>query len=197
MIDKTPPDWPEGTLLQRRAIFVYEGARMQAMAANAPIVPEPWSLRDAAFRNQFRDIITKQCGPDRFTDPKEAHDSWWRKYEEMGWVYGEVRDADAKTHPDMVPFDQLDPRERDKDAVFLVLCDIARLWIIDHDTKEITPKKTCSKCHRERTLGDPSHLMDAYDYSPMQVATGQPLGWYSHDDGEICPECMTSTLRDQ
>jgi hypothetical protein len=29
----------------------------------------------------------------------------------------------------------------------------------------------------------------------MQVITGQPLGWYSGEDRELCPECMTKTLR--
>lgn len=51
----------------------------------------------------------------------------------------------------------------------------------------------CSMCRRERTLNG----MDAYDYNPIQVVTGKPLGWYSGDDGEVCPECMTSTLRNQ
>jgi len=48
---------------------------------------------------------------------------------------------------------------------------------------------TCSSCGRERTLED------AYDYNPIQVVTGRPVGWYSGDDGEVCPECMTATLR--
>lgn len=55
--------------------------------------------------------------------------------------------------------------------------------------------QTCSLCRRERTLADPAHPMDAYDYTPMQVMTGQPLGWYSGDDGEVCPECMTKNLQ--
>lgn len=54
---------------------------------------------------------------------------------------------------------------------------------------------TCSSCQRERTLGTPDHPMDPYDYSPVQVITGQPLGWYSGGDGEVCPECMTKTIR--
>ena len=53
---------------------------------------------------------------------------------------------------------------------------------------------TCSICRRTRTLGDGEHPMDAYDYSPMQVITGQPLGWYSGDDGEVCPEDMAKTM---
>lgn len=51
------------------------------------------------------------------------------------------------------------------------------------------PLPTCGSCGRERTLSD------AYDYNPLQVVTGQPLGWYSDDDGEICPECMERVIR--
>lgn len=56
---------------------------------------------------------------------------------------------------------------------------------------------TCVMCGRERMILDGQHPMDAYDYSALQIVTGQPLGWYSGDDGEICPECMTATIRGQ
>lgn len=51
---------------------------------------------------------------------------------------------------------------------------------------------TCSLCRRARSIDRP---MDAYDYTPMQVVTGQPLGWYSGDDGEVCPECIEQSIR--
>jgi hypothetical protein len=41
------------TLNERRAWFVYEGARIAAMAALAPIVPEPWEQRDEAWFHWF------------------------------------------------------------------------------------------------------------------------------------------------
>lgn len=117
------------TLNESRAKFVYEGARLQAVAVNAPIVPEPWDDREEPFKAQFRDVIARQCGPDRKNSPEELHNDWWRAYEAMGWAYGPVRDPEAKTHPD------LDPRERDKDAVFVALCEIARQWVIDYEVK--------------------------------------------------------------
>ena len=132
-----PIEWPKGSLRERRAIFVYEGARLQAAAVNAPVVPEPWSTRDDVFKTQFLDIIDRMCGPDRFRDAEEAHDSWWRKYEEMGWTYGAVRDTTKKTHPDMVPFHDLGWEERIKDAVFIALCEIARKWIVDDDPGDL------------------------------------------------------------
>jgi hypothetical protein len=121
--------WPIGSLAERRAIFVYEGARMQAAAVAAPVVPEPWTERDQAFRDQFVNVIAMMTGPDRKSSPEELHNDWIRAYEAMGWRYGPVRDPEAKTHPDMVPFADLEQREQDKDAVFVALCEIARQWI--------------------------------------------------------------------
>lgn len=63
-------------------------------------------------------------------------------------------------------------------------------------TPEFKPP-TCSICQRARTMGEGAHKMDAYDYNPMQVITGQPLGWYSGDDGEVCPEDMEQSVRGQ
>ena len=36
----------------RRAIFVYEGTRIAAIAAQAPIIPEEWHERDVNFRER-------------------------------------------------------------------------------------------------------------------------------------------------
>lgn len=40
-----------------------------------------------------------------------------------GWGYGEVKDANAKTHPCIVPFDQLPEFQRKKDALFCAIVD--------------------------------------------------------------------------
>lgn len=118
-------------LTERRAQFVYDAARLAAAAANAPIVPVPWTEREDAFRKQFREVIERQCGPMRSASPEELHGSWMQAYVEMGWKYGEKYDREAKTHPDMVPYAKLGKLEQDKDAVFVVLCEIARQWIYD------------------------------------------------------------------
>ena len=119
------------TLIERRAEFVYEGARIAAIAAQAPIVPVPWDDREGAFRLQFLDVIERQCGPKRSTSPEELHGSWMQAYFEMGWVYGEEYDREKRIHPDLVPYAQLGQLERDKDSVFVALCEIARQWIYD------------------------------------------------------------------
>ena len=113
----------------RRAQFVYEGARLAAIAAQAPIIPDTWAEREQAFRTQFFEVIDRQCGPMRSTSPEELHGGWMQAYIEMGWVYGETYNREQKVHPDLVPYSQLGQLEQDKDAVFISLCDIARLFI--------------------------------------------------------------------
>lgn len=119
------------SLLERRAEFVYNAARIAAIAANAPVIPVPWAEREQPFKTQFLEVIERQCGPQRSTSPEELHGSWVQAYINMGWVYGEIYSREGKTHPDMVPYAQLGQLERDKDAVFVLLCEIARLYIYD------------------------------------------------------------------
>lgn len=123
------------TLNERRAEFVYEGARLAAIAAGAPIVPDHWSDRERPFREQFLVVIEAQCGPHRSGSPEGLHAGWMVAYLEMGWSYGEEYDRERKIHPDLVPYDDLGQLEQDKDAVFVALCEIARLWIYDLEGK--------------------------------------------------------------
>ena len=118
-------------LTERRSRFVYEAARLAAQAANAPIIPVVWEERETAFRDQFLKAIERQCGEQRSMSPEELHGSWMQAYFAMGWVYGETYDREKRLHPDLVPYAKLGQLERDKDAVFVALCEIARQWIYD------------------------------------------------------------------
>ncbi len=120
---------PDKCLTGSRAEFVYNAARLAAIAAEAPIIPSMWDERESDFHDQFLDVIERQCGDNRSESPEELHGSWMQAYFAMGWVYGEEYDREKKIHPDLVPYAQLGELERDKDAVFVALCEIARLWI--------------------------------------------------------------------
>ena len=119
------------TLTERRAEFVYNAARLAAEGAGAPIIPVLWSEREQQFKEQFLKVIERQCGEQRSKSPEELHGSWMQAYFEMGWKYGETYDREAKIHPDLVPYADLGQLERDKDAVFVALCEIARQWIYE------------------------------------------------------------------
>jgi len=114
----------------RRAIFIYESCRLEAIGSNRPIVPETWNNRDQLFKIQFIKTIERLCDNNAPpTTPEAEHDSWMKAYEDMGWKYGPIRDTTLKTHPDMVPFDQLPKAEQIKDEIFLTLCDFAKKYI--------------------------------------------------------------------
>lgn len=71
-------------------------------------------------------IETILKGIDAFTSgeviaPHESHDSWLREKVATGWSYGPVKDAEAKTHPCMLPYDELPASQRRKDHLFLAI----------------------------------------------------------------------------
>lgn len=121
---------------ERRAIFVYESARLAAIAARAPIVPAPWAEREVEFRTQFIEVIKRQCSNLRSNSPEELHGSWMQSYITMGWVYGEKYDREKRIHPDLVPYKKLNQLEQDKDAIFVALCEIARKYIYELEKKD-------------------------------------------------------------
>lgn len=51
--------------------------------------------------------------------PADAqHNAWMADKVKDGWVYGEVKDPEKKTHPCIVPFEQLPPMQQAKDHLF-------------------------------------------------------------------------------
>jgi hypothetical protein len=50
--------------------------------------------------------------------PEASHISWMKQKVEDGWGYGEIKDPEAKTHPCIVPFDQLPREQQAKDFIF-------------------------------------------------------------------------------
>ena len=46
------------------------------------------------------------------------HNAWLKQKKAEGWVYGEVKDAEKKTHPCIVPYKDLPPEQQAKDHLF-------------------------------------------------------------------------------
>jgi len=51
------------------------------------------------------------------------HDAWSKDKLADGWVYGEVKDADKKTHPCLVSFEGLPEFQQKKDKLFQGIVD--------------------------------------------------------------------------
>lgn len=50
--------------------------------------------------------------------PADMHASWCDFKKQDGWQYGTKKDAEAKTHPCMVPYEELPVEQRSKDHIF-------------------------------------------------------------------------------
>lgn len=46
------------------------------------------------------------------------HEAWMATKVAEGWVYGDTKDAEKKTHPCLVPFDELPLFQQKKDRLF-------------------------------------------------------------------------------
>lgn len=48
-------------------------------------------------------------------DGQKRHELWMQDKLDKGWIYGPVKDGSKKTHPDLIPYDQLSIESRRKD----------------------------------------------------------------------------------
>ena len=60
----------------------------------------------------------KKIRAHEINSPRDSHQSWLEHKQAEGWREGPVKDAEAKTHPCMVPFEYLPIEHRLKDRLF-------------------------------------------------------------------------------
>jgi hypothetical protein len=53
------------------------------------------------------------------TRPEQSHESWYNRHVAEGWTYGPVKDSVAKTHPCLLPYNELPATQRLKDILFM------------------------------------------------------------------------------
>lgn len=55
--------------------------------------------------------------------PEMSHENWLKQKLEDGWVYGKVKDPEAKTHPCIMRYEELPKYQRTKDSLFKAVVD--------------------------------------------------------------------------
>jgi len=55
---------------------------------------------------------------DHSAGPQASHESWMKQKVSEGWVYGEKKDPELKTHHCLVPFSELPKEQQAKDYIF-------------------------------------------------------------------------------
>lgn len=82
---------------------------------------QPWEQAAEWQRESAIDGVAKFLSGELPT-PEAQHDAWVAFKVQDGWRYGEVKDAERKTHPCMVPYEQLPPEQKRKDHLFRAIC---------------------------------------------------------------------------
>lgn len=72
---------------------------------------EEWQ-KDSARSGVRLHVETPSLGPEA------SHEAWAITKLTDGWVYGEIKDPEAKTHPCLVPFEDLPVGQQAKDYIF-------------------------------------------------------------------------------
>ncbi len=81
----------------------------------------PWADAPEWQRKSAVDgVVACLRGGDDYT-PEKSHANWLEGKVLDGWKWGPVKDAEAKTHPCMVPYDQLPEEQRLKDSLFVAI----------------------------------------------------------------------------
>lgn len=76
----------------------------------------PWHMAEDWMITSARHGVQLHLNAD--VGPEASHVEWMREKVESGWVYGETKDPEAKTHPCIVPFDELPKDQQAKDFIF-------------------------------------------------------------------------------
>ncbi len=71
--------------------------------------PEPIDTSDVKLSDEIKELVEKLS--------ENVHDSWARQRLNDGWVFGEERNDKLKTHPSLVPYDELSENEKDYDRI--------------------------------------------------------------------------------
>ena len=80
---------------------------------------EKWQTESAIKGVQFR-LDNPDAGHDA------QHNSWMKQKVDEGWVHGDIKDAELKTHPCIVKFEDLPEFQKKKDALFCAIVDVLK-----------------------------------------------------------------------
>ena len=122
-VDNLPP--PEK--IEKIARTAHDAIRGWRLANGQDGIPEWADAPDWMVSATKESVIAVLQDPDMAASTQ--HEQWMAGKLRDGWTLGAVKDPDAKTHPLLIPFDQLPEVERMKDTLMITI--VAALANID------------------------------------------------------------------
>ena len=100
----------------RAAVTAHEINRLYCLALGD--ASQPHWLDAPAWQQESILSGVRQIIEDPTITPEQSHAAWLSSKLADGWVYGETKDPDKKTHPCCVPYAQLPTAQQTKDVLF-------------------------------------------------------------------------------
>ena len=110
----TNPNTPASDVFDEICRIAHEANRI-VQRINGEEVDGPWEQISKAKQTSTIAGVTKVMEGET---PEELHESWVYHKLKLGWTYGPEKSEDKKTHPCMVPYNQLSRNDRVKDHMF-------------------------------------------------------------------------------
>jgi RyR domain len=105
------------------AAIVHEANRALQVIQDDIAPSQPWLCEDPDIK---ANVIVGVRNARHGMTPEEHHDAWCADKRAHGWRWGYEKDLERKTHPCLVPFDQLSSHQQDKNRLFIAI--VRALW---------------------------------------------------------------------
>lgn len=105
--------------IEKIARVVHEANRAWCIA-NGDFSQPPWDKAEQWMREATLAAIRyRMSNPD--APASEQHDQWLEEKRASGWRYGPIKDSKAKTHPMLIPYQELPEYEKEKDSLVIAI----------------------------------------------------------------------------
>jgi len=104
--------------LYQVAEVCHEANRAIQAVTDDPQPSPPWGEAPDWQRDSAIEGVVKAVAGDT---PEQLHQSWCDYKRNDGWVYGHAKNPVAKTHPCLLPYEQLPWEQKAKDLVFAAI----------------------------------------------------------------------------
>jgi hypothetical protein len=99
---------------------------MEGAGQETPFYSWPPTTDVTAIKSQLDAVKFLDAHPN--ATPEENHNNWTYYKLKQGWTWGPEKDNEAKTHPDLIPYEQLPEIERKKDEIDIFAYQAGRLF---------------------------------------------------------------------